>query len=61
LVTWSKKQPLVARFNAEAEFRSMANGIYELLWIRGMLLDLGFHIRTPMQLYCDSKASISIG
>lgn len=48
------------RQQIEAEYQSMANGICELLWIRGMLLDLRFHTRTPMQLYCDNKAAISI-
>ncbi|XP_042521263.1 uncharacterized mitochondrial protein AtMg00810-like [Macadamia integrifolia] len=34
LVTWcSKKQSVVARSSAEAEFRAMAHGICELLWL----------------------------
>lgn len=34
LVTWrSKKQSVVARSSAEAEFRAMAQGICEVLWI----------------------------
>jgi len=43
LVTWrSKKQPVVARSNAEAEFRGMALGVCELLRIKNVLSDLGF-------------------
>ncbi|EXB88426.1 Retrovirus-related Pol polyprotein from transposon TNT 1-94 [Morus notabilis] len=39
LVMWrSKKQSVVARSNAEAELRSVAHGICEVLWLR-MLLD----------------------
>ena len=35
LVTWrSKKQSLVARSSAEAEFLAMAQGVYELLWFK---------------------------
>ena len=35
LVTWrSKKQKVVARSSAEAEFRGMAHGVCELLWIK---------------------------
>ena len=30
LVTWSKKQKVVARSSAEAEFRGMAHGVCEL-------------------------------
>ena len=35
LVTWrSKKQNVVARSSAKAEFRSMAHGFFEVLWIK---------------------------
>lgn len=51
---------MVACSSVEVEFRSMANGICELLSIQGMLLDLGFHIRAPMRLYCNNKTAISI-
>ncbi|RVW89842.1 putative mitochondrial protein [Vitis vinifera] len=35
LVTWrSKKQNVVARSNTEAEFRAVAQGICELLWVK---------------------------
>ncbi|XP_057465217.1 secreted RxLR effector protein 161-like [Actinidia eriantha] len=43
LVTWrSKKQNIVARSSAEVEFRSMALGICEALWLRLLLVDLGY-------------------
>ncbi|XP_021815544.1 uncharacterized protein LOC110758063 [Prunus avium] len=38
LATWrSKKQNVVSRSNAEAEYRRMAHGVCELLWIRRLL------------------------
>ena len=41
LVTWkSKKQSVVARSSAEAEFRAMAQGVCELLWLKIILEDL---------------------
>ena len=41
LVTWqSKKQNVVARSSAEAEFRVVAHGIYEIMWIRRLLEEL---------------------
>ncbi|XP_028053834.1 uncharacterized protein LOC114258152 [Camellia sinensis] len=44
LVTWrSKKQNVVVRSSAEAEFRVMTQGVCELLWIRLFLWDLGIH------------------
>ena len=60
-MSWrSKKQSVVARSSAEAEFRSMAHGVCELLWLRTMLDELGYPVREPMKLYCDNKAAISI-
>ncbi|RVW91804.1 Copia protein [Vitis vinifera] len=47
LVTWkSKKQNVVARSSAEAEFRGMALGLCEALWLRLLLQDLVQHDRT---------------
>ena len=61
LVTWrSKKQNVVARSSVEAEFRSMANGICEMLWIRRLFKELKLEISLPMKLFCDNKAAISI-
>ena len=61
LVTWrSKKQKVVARSSIEAEFRGMAHGVCELLWIRCVLHDLGLLHPKPMMLYCDNKVVIAI-
>ena len=61
LVTWrSKKQNVVARSSAEAEFKGMALGICEALWLRLLLMDLGYMPRQPIRLYCDNKASCDI-
>ena len=61
LVTWrSKKQNVVALSSAEAEFRGMTKGICELLWLRKLLLELGFEQEGEMILFCDNKAAIDI-
>ncbi|KAH9753027.1 protein kinase domain-containing protein [Citrus sinensis] len=61
LVTWrSKKQSVVARSSAEAEFRAVAYGICELLWLKKLLEELKIIIDVPMKLYCDNKAAINI-
>ncbi|KAH9741647.1 protein kinase domain-containing protein [Citrus sinensis] len=61
LVTWrSKKQPVVARSSAEAEFRAMTFGICELMWLRMFLIELKVWKTKSMRLYCDNKAAISI-
>ncbi|KAH6756623.1 hypothetical protein C2S53_001804 [Perilla frutescens var. hirtella] len=43
LVTWkSKKQKIVTLSSAEAEFRGIAKGIAELIWIKKLLTEIGF-------------------
>ena len=61
LVTWrSKKQSVVARSSAEAEYRAMAHGVCEILWLKKILEELKRPLEMPMKLYCDNKAAISI-
>ncbi|GAV70211.1 hypothetical protein CFOL_v3_13709, partial [Cephalotus follicularis] len=61
LVTWrSKKQTVVARSSAKSEFRTMAQGICELLWLKIILEDLKIKWEGPMKLYCDNKSAINI-
>ncbi|RVX21560.1 Retrovirus-related Pol polyprotein from transposon TNT 1-94 [Vitis vinifera] len=61
LVTWrSKKQSVVARSIAEAEFRAMAQGICEGIWLNRLLEELRVPLKYPMVLYCDNQAAISI-
>ncbi|KAM2798564.1 hypothetical protein COP1_003511 [Malus domestica] len=57
LVTWrSKKQNVVARSTAEAEYRGMAHGICELLWLRILLIKIRFKPQGSMLLYYDNQA-----
>ena len=61
LVAWrSKKQKVVALSRAEAEFRGMAKGLCELLWLRRLLIEIGFAPNSEMDLFCDNKAAIDI-
>ncbi|RVW59644.1 Retrovirus-related Pol polyprotein from transposon RE1 [Vitis vinifera] len=61
LVTWrSKKQSVVARSSAEAEFRAMAHGICERMWLQRILKELGIISNSTMTVLCDNKATISI-
>ena len=61
LVTWrSKKQKVVALSSAEAEFRGIARGLAEVLWLRKLLTELGFPPKRSCELMCDNRAAISI-
>jgi hypothetical protein len=48
LVSWSaKRQTVVSRFNAEAEYRVVANGMAEATWLRQLLHEL----QTPVSVH----------
>ena len=41
LISWSsKRQPVVSRSSAEAEYRVVANGVAEVSWLRQLLVEL---------------------
>ncbi|KAK3037954.1 hypothetical protein RJ639_030659 [Escallonia herrerae] len=61
LVTWrSKKQSVVARSSAEVEYRAMAHGICEMMWLKRVLEELRRPVTMPMKLYSDNKVAINI-
>jgi hypothetical protein len=51
---------VVARSIAEAEYRAMAQGVREGLWLRRLLQELGLLEDKSIMLYCDNKAAINI-
>ena len=60
LVTWRSREQVVAKSSAEAEYRAMAQGICEVLWIKTLLKELSFEPKEPMKIYCDNKVNINI-
>ena len=55
-VTWrSKKQNVVERSSTESEFRAIAQGLCELLWLKIILDELRIKWDDPMNLYYDNK------
>lgn len=58
LISWSsKKQILVARSSAEAEYRGLANATAELIWVQSLLTELQVPFKTPTLLYENFSAS----
>ena len=61
LVTWrSKKQSVVSRSSAEAEFRALALGICEGMLLQRLLNELGVTTGKPTKMFCDNQAAIRI-
>ena len=60
-MTWkSKKQNVIARSSAEAEFKGMTLGLCEALWLRLLLQDLGYLSKQLIRLFCDNKAAYEV-
>ena len=60
-VSWkTKKQHIVSRSSAEAEYRSMATTTCELIWLKALLQSLGIAHPRAMTLYCDSQSALYI-
>lgn len=56
-ISWkSKKQSVVSRSSAEAEYRAMATTVNEVLWLRWLLKELNLEQTNPTQLFCDNLA-----
>lgn len=61
LITWkSKKRTTVSRSSAESEYKSMTTTLSEIIWLLGLLRELGLPINQPVIMYSDSKATMQI-
>ncbi|KAG7554602.1 Retrotransposon Copia-like N-terminal [Arabidopsis suecica] len=61
LISWrSKKQPIVSRSSAEAEYRALALATCEIIWLHRLLQDLQVKSPTAPILFSDSTAAIYI-
>jgi hypothetical protein len=55
-LTWSsKRQPTVSRSSTESEYKALSDGTQEAVWIRRLLLELGFLHKTEMPLNCSNS------
>jgi hypothetical protein len=60
-VSWSsKKQRVVALSTCEAELYAEAAAIQEVLWLRGLLAELGLNTRTGSVVYGDNQSTIAV-
>lgn len=57
-ISWkTKKQSVVSRSSAEAEYRSMASTVSEVLWVRWLLQELNVPQTGPTPVFCDNQAA----
>lgn len=57
LTNWKN---VVARSNAEAEYRSTALTVCEVLWVKQLLRDLGLKNLGTTAIHCDNQAALAI-
>jgi hypothetical protein len=59
LVSWAaKRQPVVSRSSAEAEYRAVANGVAEASWLRQLLHELHSPLQRATLVYCDNVSVV---
>ncbi len=60
-VSWSsKKQRVVALSTCEAELYAESAAIQEVLWLRGLMEELGLHTQTGSIVYGDNQSTIAV-
>ena len=60
-VSWSsKKQRTVATSTCEAELYAQAAGMQEVLWLRGLLGELGLNVGVQSRVYGDNQGTIAL-
>jgi transposase InsO family protein len=60
-VSWSsKKQRVVALSTCEAELYAEAAAIQEVLWLRGLMEEMGLHTQTGATVYGDNQSAIAV-
>ena len=61
IVSWrSKKQEVVARSTAEAEYRAMALALSEMIWMKNLMAELKLLRNNTMVLNCDNISAMNI-
>lgn len=61
LISWkSKKQSRVSKSSTESEYRAMSTACSEIIWLRGLLAELGFPQHTATPLFADNTSAIQI-
>jgi hypothetical protein len=59
LVSWvAKRQPIVSRSSAEAEYRAVANGMAKASWLRQLLQELHNPLKRATLVYCDNISTV---
>ncbi|CAL2246906.1 unnamed protein product [Prunus armeniaca] len=56
----SKKQNVVSQSSTGFEYRGIAQGVCEILWLRWLFTEIRFRLDAATKLYCDSQSTFQI-
>ncbi|KAK9163198.1 hypothetical protein Syun_004100 [Stephania yunnanensis] len=56
----SKKEVVVARSNAESEYKALAHVASEITWLKSLLSELKFHIPHPHVVWCNNMSATAL-
>jgi hypothetical protein len=60
-ISWKcRKQDVVVLSSTEAVFIALSETCKELIWINGLLKDLGIHVDYPITIFTDSQSSMNM-
>jgi hypothetical protein len=61
VVSWyTSKQTTTAQSSCDAEIVAMNHAAKEIVWMRGLLEELGAHQANPTKLFCDNQGAIQL-
>jgi hypothetical protein len=61
LISWkSKKQARVSKSSTKSEYCDISATCFEIVWLRGLLAELGFSQLNPTPFYGDNTSVIQI-
>lgn len=61
LISWkSNNQEIISRNTTEAEYKSMASAISEIVWLVRLLREMNVKVKISVKLFCDNNATIQI-
>ena len=59
LISWSsRKQHAVSRSSTEAEYRSMALALVEILWLQSLLSEMHIPCSSKPSIFCDNQGAV---
>lgn len=58
-IAWSSKQQVVVALSScEAEYLACTHAAYQILWLRQLLMELGYPQHDPTCLFCDNNGTV---